>query len=178
MDFSWIKDIFVYFIDYLKFWVVVNHYEEAIVLRNGKYHRTLSAGLWPKWTIFEYYITIHIKPDTMEFEPITITTLDGETAAIGLEIEYEVVDSKKYMVETNDAPSNMRDVARGEMSELLEDLNWNDIRKKATKNALKRQLSAIYEGMGVKLNDLKFTNKAKTRAYRLFSDKGISGNAI
>lgn len=169
--FEWIKEVLVMFADYLKCWVLVNHYEGAVILRKGVYYKTLTPGLYWKVPFIDYSLTCHVKTDTMEFEPIAITTLDNKTISIGMEIEYEVEDIKLYLVETNDAPSNMRDIARGEMSDYLEDINWVDIKKKTTKNALRKIISSRFETMGIKLRDLKFTNKSESRVYRLFSDK-------
>lgn len=169
--FEWIKEILVTFIDYLKFWVLVNSYEQVIILKNGKFNRILLPGLYLKWPLIEYSVIVLVKTDTKEYDTIAITTLDGKTISIGLEIEYDIFDCVKFALEINDAASNMKDIARGEMSDYLEDVNWIDIKKKTTKNALKKILSSRYEEMGVRLKDLKFTNKSESKVYRLFSDK-------
>ena len=175
---EWIKELFSMYIEYLKFWVIVEHYEEAVVLFFGKYNRTLKPGLHFKLILAEYSIAAHVKKDTMEVEAVSLTTLDGETIVIGLMIDFEITDVRLFLVETNDSLTNMRDIARGEMSDYLEDINWVDIKKKTTKNALKKLIAARYEGMGVKLNDLKFTDKCKTKIFKLFGDGKKQLNAI
>lgn len=175
---EWIREFLVMFLDYAKPWTVVNQYEEAVILRGGQYLKTLLPGYYLKWPLLDYYLMVHVKPDTFEFEPISITTLDGKTIIIGLVVEFEVFDSRLYITETNDTPSNMRDIARGEMSDFLEDISWGDIKKKTTKNALRKLLASKYEKMGVRVTDMKFTNKCEGRPYRLFSDKGNIVNAI
>ncbi len=175
---EWIKELLTLFWDYLKFWILVNSYEEAIVLRKGRYLKTLSAGLYLKWPFFDYALEVYIMPDTMDIDPISITTGDGKTITIGLMVEYIVVDTKKYKIETNDAYTNMKDLARGEMSDYLEDLHWEDIKKKTTKNALKRKLQEHYIEMGVEIRELKFTHKAESKVFRFFSDRANHINAI
>jgi len=167
---EWIKELLTLFWDYLKFWILVNHYEESVQLRCGKYYRTLTAGLYFKWPFIDYALDVYIKPDTMEIEPLSITTSDGKNISIGLMIEFQITDSRKFKVEVNDALSNMRDIARGEMSDHLEDFGWEDIKKKTTKNALKRKLQEHYVDMGVDVHDLKFTHKTENRVFRLLSD--------
>jgi regulator of protease activity HflC (stomatin/prohibitin superfamily) len=166
---EWIKDTIDNFADYIKIWVRVNDYQEAVILRWGKYHRTLSPGFHFKWFIFEYHMLLNVKPDTMDIEAITITTLDGKTISPGLMIHYEIVDSRKHLLNNNDSPTNMKSIAKGEMSDLLEDINWADTKKKTTKNALRRALIPKFEDMGVNILDMKFTDKCETRAFRLFS---------
>lgn len=175
---EWIKELLTLFWDYLKFWVLVNHYEEAIVLRGGKYLKTLGPGLYLKWPFIDYSLEVYVMPDTMDVEPISITTGDGKTVTIGLMVEYKVMDTKKYKIETNDSPTNMKDLARGEMSDYLEDLNWEDIKKKTTKNALRRKLQEHYTEMGVEIIELKFTHKAESSVFRFFTDKQNNINAI
>jgi len=171
--FEAIKEFLSMFFEYLKFWVVVNGYQESVILRHGRYLKTLPPGYYFKYPFLDYSIEVMVKTDTKEFDPIAITTLDGKTISIGLQIEYDIFDSKLYIIETNDAVSNMRDIARGEMSDFLEDINWGDIKKKTSKNALKKIISTRYEEMGVRLRDLKFTNKCESRVYRLFSGQSI-----
>jgi len=175
---EWIKELLTLFWDYLKCWVLVNHYEKAVVLRKGRYLKTLAPGLYAKWPFIDYAFEVYIMPDTMDIEPISITTADGKTISIGMMIEFQVIDAKVYKIDTNDAITNMKDLARGEMSDYLEDLNWEDIKKKTTKNALKRKLQEHYIEMGVEISELKFTHKAESRVFRLFSDRPNHINAI
>lgn len=175
---EWIKELLNTYVEYLKPWVAVNSYQESIILRFGKYHSTLGPGYWPKLPFFEYSMDVNVKPDTMEIEAVTLTTLDGKSIAIGLMIDFEIIDSKKFMVDNNDSYTNMVDIARGEISDCLEEKNWADIKKKTTKNALMKLIQERYNKLGVKLNDLKFTDKCETRIFKLFGDGKKQLNAI
>lgn len=175
---EWIREIFTTFADYANPWVIVKHYQEAVILRCGKYNRTLPPGYWIKWPFLEYVYEVNVKCDTMSVEPVTITTIDGKSITIGLILDFEIIDSKKFMLENNDSYTNMKDLARGEMSDYLEDVNWENIKKKTTKNALMRLISKRFQDMGIKLNDLKFTDKVENRAFRLFGNGPSQSNAI
>jgi regulator of protease activity HflC (stomatin/prohibitin superfamily) len=167
---EWIKELFTTYIEYLKFWVAVNHYQEAVVLRAGRYHRTLGPGYHPKWPVYEYSFDVNVKSDTMEIEAVSITTLDGKSITIGIMIEYQIVDTMLFLVETNEAYTNMKEIARGEISDYLEDINWADIKKKVTKNAVTRLISKKYVEMGVELKDLKFTDKCENKVFKHFGN--------
>lgn len=166
-----LKQIFVGFWEYIKILYFVDHWEEAVILRTGKYHRSIGPGYHWKWFIFEKGLSANVKPDTMEIEAVQITTKDKKTISIGLMLDYEVDNIRKFLIEHNDSLTNIIDRSRGEMSDYLEDVEWEDIKKKTTKNALKRILIIYLEKMGVKLNDLKFTTKCEIRAYKFFTDK-------
>lgn len=175
---QWLASAIDRYADYVKPWVVVNEYQRAVILRGGKYHRSLEPGTYLKYPIAEYALSDNVKPDTMEIPPITITTADGKTVTIGMIIHYEVPDIKKFLVDNNDSRSNMIQMGAAELSDHLEEINWIDIKKKTTKNAVQRKLNPYFEDMGVKILDLKFKDKAEVRAYKLFNDKDQNINAI
>lgn len=167
---EWLKNLIDGFADYLKPWVRVDEWQEAVILRWGKYQRTVTKGAHFKLPIAEYHMFIDIKPNTMEVEPVVVTTSDGKTIAAGLMVHFFISDSKAYQIDNNDSASNMRDIMRAELSDLLEDLNWADTKKKTTKNALQRALTPKFKEMGVTILDLKFTHKCETRAFKLFTN--------
>jgi len=171
---DWIKELLTLFWDYLKCWVLVNHWEEAIILRKGQYLKTRKPGLYYKHPFIDYSLEVSVKPDTIDIEPLSITTLDGESISIGMMLEFQIVDSKAFKIDTNDAISNMKDLARGELSDHLEELAWADIKKKTTKTSLKKKIQEHFTYMGVEIKELKFTHKAKSKVLRLFSDKHVS----
>jgi len=168
---QWLASTIDRFADYIKPWVVVNGYEEAVILRWGKYHRTLKPGTYPKFPIADYALTEHVKPDTMEIPPITITTADGKPVSIGMIIHYDITNVEKFLIENNDSRSNMLQLGSAELSDHLEDIPWIDIKKKTTKNAVQRKIAPYFDAMGVRILDLKFKDKVEVRPYKLFTDK-------
>lgn len=168
---DWIKDKLNEAYEYLKFWYIVDHSEEAVILLFGKYYKTLKPGYYFKCPIIEVGLSAHVKPDTIEIEPLSITTLDGKAVIISCGINFEVVDVKKFLWENTDTPSNMKDGIRMELSDYLEDKEWNDIRKKTTKNAIQRNIQKYFDTLGIKIIDFKFTTKVEATAYKLFSEQ-------
>lgn len=168
---DWVKDKLNEIYEYTKFWYIVDHSEEAVILRFGKWSRNLKPGYHLKFPIIEVGHSAHTKPDTLEIESICITTLDGKTIMIGLGIGFDVIDIKKFLWENTDSPSNMKDAMRMELSDYLEDMEWTAIRKKTTKNAIIRNLQKYFDTLGVRILDLKYTNKSEVRAYKIFNEQ-------
>lgn len=164
--------------DYIKPWVVVNHFQECIILRWGRYYKTLKPGVYYKWMIADYPLWDNVKPDTMEIDPVTVTTRDGKQVTIGAVIQYEISNLYKFLVENNDSRSNMNHLAGAEISDCLEDREWQDIKKKPTKNAVQKNLTPLFEDMGVKILDLKFKDKAEVRSFKFFNMERKNINAI
>jgi regulator of protease activity HflC (stomatin/prohibitin superfamily) len=158
------------FFEYIKPWVVIEQFEMGVLLRKGKYKSTLSPGWYLKWPFLDYTYSTIVSTDTIEIANVNITSLDGQTISTGFVVEYTIRDVKKFLIDTNDAKSNMKDLAKGVVSNHLEDVNWEDIRKKTTINAIKRKLSAKYEELGVSVKDVLFTDKCRSRAFKLFNN--------
>lgn len=112
--------------------------------------------------------------DTLSIDEVNITTADGQTISIGLYLEFEVEDIYKYLIETNDTRTNMMDISKGVASSILEDISWEDIKKKATINRIVKQLTPKLEMMGVKLRDCQFTDKCKSSVFKVFSGGAIT----
>lgn len=166
---EFVKEVLVTFYGHLKFWHQVDHWENAVILRWGKYHKTLNPGRYWKWPIRDYGISTNVKPDTIEIDSISITTLDKKNISIGIVIGYQVKNIKLFLVEHNDSLSNFADFCKGELSDVIEDLNWDDIRKKTTRTNLKNKLKPHAEALGLEINEVKFTDKCEVKAFKIFS---------
>lgn len=167
---EWLKDLLNMYLEYLKPWTYINYYEEGVLLTFGKWPIRLKSGVYPKLPFFQYCYTAHVKEETLECKPITITTSDGETVTVAGVITYEIHNIIKYVVENNDSHSNMKDRLRAEMSNYLEDINWENIKRKTTKNGVKRAVATKFLDYGVTVKDFDFSDKCKILAYKLFSD--------
>ncbi len=147
--------------EYLKPFFLVFSYQETVVFRNGKYHRTLKPGLHPKMMLFEYGTDVNVKPETIRIPPVETTTKDGKKIAIGAYIEYLIVDSTSFICESNDAITNAHDIASGKLSDTIEDCNWDDIKKKGTKTAFKNAIKEKFKYLGLEIIDVEFIEKVE-----------------
>ena len=175
---------------YLKPGFILNHYQEGILLTNGKYAGTFGPGFYFKWPFWEFVYEVNIMPDTLNIPPIPLTTKDNETIVLGLMIDYHIepmqniskkdrilgwrimeTGSKKFMIENNNALSNLSDRCQGEMSDLIEGLGWEDIRKQSTRTKLQKLLQAYAGDLGIVIDEVKFTSKAKSQVMFMSGDK-------
>ena len=108
--------------------------------------------------------------DTLNIPEVNITTLDDVTISIGCEFDLRIVDIVKALVETNDWRTNLVDIAKGIVSGYIEDTGWEEIKKKTTKNAIERKIQKRAEEMGIEISNFNFTDKAKSRLFKLFNN--------
>ncbi|RLU04170.1 MAG: FtsH protease activity modulator HflK [Ketobacter sp.] len=108
----------------------VEQAEEALVLRFGKYHETVNAGLhWNPWGIDS---VMKVDVNQRETMPVraTMLTEDQNIIDIDLQVQYVVTDSRNYFLESsapidtlrNSVESALRHVVGGsEMDRVLTD---------------------------------------------------------
>lgn len=150
---------------------IIHQYEKGILYRLGKIKKLIGPGFHWKIPIFDSIVKDNVATDTMRIKEVNVTTLDGKTATVGCEFDTIIVDIAKALNDTNEWKSNLNDISQGILSDTLEDLNWDDIRKKTTKNAISKKIESRALEMGVKVSNFNFTDKAISRVIKLFNDK-------
>ncbi len=82
---------------------VVNHDEEGVLLRRGRYIRTLDPGIYWIIPLIDEIRVIDIKSQLIDLPDKAITDrLTGETWTVSGTIEYSVDDPKKALLEVHD----------------------------------------------------------------------------
>lgn len=95
------------------FWAVQGFYrveeaEQAVILKFGKYHNVVGAGLhWNPPILFQVYIE-----NTQQFNSLThkaaILTEDKNIVDVEIEVQYRIADPAKFFLEINDPRGSIR----------------------------------------------------------------------
>jgi len=158
------------FKDYLSPIVILRCYEGGVLLRLGKYKHPLKVGINLKLPFIDEVHTCIVTVDTFHVSPIEITTLDQKQVSVEPIIKFEIVDTKKYLLDVNEAAGNIHDIARGVIADYLTDCNWEDIKKRSTLTAIKNKLKSECEEMGVRLFQVYFGRIVTTRMFTVFKE--------
>lgn len=157
--------------DYISPIILVRHYEGGVLLSLGKYQKNLHRGV--NWKFPYPFNEAHkclIKPETISVD-VTITTIDNRTLSIEVIGEYEVEDVRKWILEANDAFSNVRDLLKGYSEDVLSDSSSEEINRKPIKTKIKGKLNEGVNSLGAKFNRILFGKNVITRS---LSVSGIS----
>lgn len=96
-------DILVEFVELFQCFIYVDHYDQAVILRAGKYNRTVSPGI--RFILpfgIEDAIDINIKPEPQYLDTQTLTTSDGYIVHIQVGYSLRVTDPKTFLLEYED----------------------------------------------------------------------------
>ena len=149
---------------------IINDYEQAIILRGGKFKKQLNSGWYLKYPFYDTVISAIVTKNTFHVANVNVTTLDGKTISVGPIIEYDVADVKKYLLDVNEAISNAHDVARGIIADYLTDCVWEDVKKKTTLTEIKKKLKTEFSLMGINVTKVLFGDISITRVFTLFRE--------
>src|SRR5688572_33513292 len=93
-------DLLVQFIGIFKCWEVVTEFQEAVVLRLGKFHKTVGPGLhWRLPLYIDDYIIDDTSWQTYSCVALTITNVEGVTIHLDAMIKWRIKDIKKFTLE-------------------------------------------------------------------------------
>lgn len=145
-------------------------YEEGVIFRAGSFLKIIKDGWHFRIPFVDDYFTDNIALDTISIKEVNVTTLDGKTITIGCEFDIKITDIYKALVTTHDWRSNILDICRGVISDYIEDCNWDEIRKKTTKNAIEKRIQKRTDDLGIQVSNFNFTDKSIGRILTLFNN--------
>ena len=157
-------------ISYFQFAFIVDEYEQGVVLRFGKYNRTVAPGLhffWP-WGIEDPITTTTVRR-TSYCDVQSITSRDGKHVNSSPVIVYKVGNVKRWLLEVDDAEEALNDVTYGLNDALAQENDWADIHTPE----YAEQLTAMVreEGLtwGARVEEVKFADRVQSKSLRLWT---------
>ena len=121
-------DLLIQFIGLFQIYTFIDQYEEAVVLRCGKYHRTVGSGL--RWVIpagFEDVITANVKPQPLCLEIQSLLTSDSYAVNLCVGMEYRIIDIKVHELDFEETADTVALLACGVVSESVQRLKFKDL---------------------------------------------------
>lgn len=165
--FEWLWDLCE---RYIMPFVIIRDYEKGVLLLLGKYHKNLRPGLNWKFPLIHESLTCLSKKETIEFKPITVVIKGGDVIAIGLIGGYEVVDERKFLIEANDAVSNISHHFIMTCSDEITDSTLESLLSKTTPYTnMKRKINVEIDYLGAKFFTIGYSSITKTRPISLIN---------
>jgi regulator of protease activity HflC (stomatin/prohibitin superfamily) len=121
-------DFLIQFIELFRFWAVIKQYEAGVLLRLGKFVRTVECGI--HWRIpfgVDEYITDYIVPMTYSLGNESVTTADGRSIGFHAVVTSRVRDIQKAILEIHDVDHAVRDACSGEIGRVLRESTWQEV---------------------------------------------------
>lgn len=145
-------------------WVVVEEWQGGVILRLGKYSRSVDPGFHWLIPFVDTAVVQSVVTTTTALRPQSVVMKDGKVVTTEAVVRWRVVDVKAYTLGIWDGPNVIIDSAQGAIASALRDLEFdsNEIHKKILAESRK-----ALKGYGISVEAVTLTTMAPVKVIRL-----------
>ncbi len=163
------------FLESAKFWAVMTAFQEGVVLRLGKYHRTIGPGLHWVVPFVDAVEEVVIVPMTITLPTQTITLKDGKIVVAKAMVKCKVFDSKGYSLEVYDAKDAVSDTSCGVIFETLRKMTLEEAIAADLSSAVTVSVRREVKKWFISILAVTFTDFGEVRTIRLINEGQLLG---
>jgi regulator of protease activity HflC (stomatin/prohibitin superfamily) len=149
---------------------IVSHYQEAVLLRMGKFKAVLKPGLHFKIPFFDEVLDQYVVVTTLSLPAQSLYTKDRQNIVAKGVIKYKISDVKIFMLEVYDAKDALSDMTTAIIKQIITDLSLEECLNADIDNTLTKKARVEARKWGVEIQQVTLTDLAPIRSYRLISD--------
>ena len=150
--------------------IIIRHYEEAVMLRFGKFHAVLKPGLHGKIPLFDEVIDQHVVVTTLSLDAQSLYTLDKQNIVVKGLIKYKIADVKTFLLEVYDAQDALSDMSQSIIKNIIMSMTLEECTDTELDNTLTKKVRVEARKWGVEVQQVTLTDLAPIRSYRLIND--------
>lgn len=157
---------------HLKFLVVVDCYQRAVVLRFGRFNRELDPGV--HWLIplgVEHALCDTVVANTAHLRDQSLITSDGKDVSLSAVITYKIDDVRKFLLEVEGAHNAIVDIAYGALAEWVAQNTLDALRDPKNWRKLATVIRNAGTEYGINIMRVKLADITRSRTLRLLGDK-------
>jgi regulator of protease activity HflC (stomatin/prohibitin superfamily) len=152
-----------------QFLTVIDAYQKGVVLRLGKYHRTLEPGLHAIWPFYvERVLTDDVVPTTKGFDAQSLVTKDGVSVVVCAVVTFKTRDVKRLLLEVENAAAAMRDATYGVVGERVCDTEYADLNTSQFRDSVTKAVRRRAFDYGIEVTSVQFADLSRARSVRLW----------
>lgn len=150
--------------------VIVPSYEEGVLLRFGKFYKTLSPGIYFKLPLFDEVVTHHTVMTTLSLPAQSLYTLDRQNIVVKGVVKYKISDVKVFLLEVYDAKDAISDMTQSIIKNVIMSKNMTDCTDIEIDGLLTKKARVEVRKWGVDIQQVTLTDLAPIRSFRLIND--------
>jgi regulator of protease activity HflC (stomatin/prohibitin superfamily) len=147
---------------------IIDEWEEAIILRFGKFYRAVKSGIYFKIPFFDSVWKHIVITQSIDIPPQSITTADGENVVVKGIIRFSIIDIKTFLTTITQPADVLTDTTGGIIREIIEDTRWVniiDIDKRLTS-----EIGKFVKKWGIKVEKVTLTDLQIANSIRIIQD--------
>jgi membrane protease subunit HflK len=159
---NWLRPVFV-----------VRAFESGVVLRFGKYNRTIFPGLHWKWPLIEEPIEVTACITTVRLPAQSLTTKDDKQVTVASIVKYEIVDPRPYCTEIFDQHDVLIDVTMGAIRRLTAAAEYATLVQNPPETEILQAVRKEANKYGFKIHSITFTTFTRARPLMLLNQSAL-----
>lgn len=168
-------DLVLNLIDGVKPFVVLRDYQDGVLLRFGRYRRTLGPGFHLVIPFADHVEAVPTVWTTLSLPPQSITTRDGVDVVVKGMVKSRISDAKTYTLEAYDTQDAISDTACGIIYETIRSRTFNECHVGDLPADVIKTLRAEGRKWGISVKAFTLTDFSRMRSIRLVSGSADVG---
>jgi regulator of protease activity HflC (stomatin/prohibitin superfamily) len=163
-------DVIMTFIEEIFPFIIINQYDLGVILRFGKYSRTLEPGFHWKIPFVDRGLTHTVVTTTLSIPAQSVTTKDEKPVVVKSVVKYNIDNIKDFLLEVYDAKDAISDMTQSIIREQINGRNWSECNDKEFDNTVTKKLRTEMKKWGIFIQKVTMTDIGIIRSMRLFNE--------
>ena len=164
-----LREFLEYIFQAFKIWVIVQPWEQALIVRNGSRIKKRTRGIYFKLPYFDSVYVQEARLRVVECGMQTLSTKCGEAVTLSCVFGYTIVDLKKLYLTLYQPERTLANIAAGALAEAAYSLEANEMTPEKVEQHVMAKLKA--DDYGLDFQYLKISNFAMVKTFRLIQDQ-------
>ena len=154
--------------------IIIRDYEQAVLLRFGKFNKVLLPGIHFKIPFFDEAIDQHVVVTTLSLDAQSLYTLDKQNIVVKGLVKYKIADVKIFLLEVYDAQDALSDMSQSIIKNIIMSMTLEECTDSELDNILTKKVRVEARKWGVEVQQVTLTDLAPIRSYRLINDNFLN----
>lgn len=154
--------------------IIIRDYEEAVLLRFGKFKTVYKPGIHFKIPLFDEVIDQHVVITTLSLDAQSLYTLDKQNIVVKAVIKYKISDVKTFLLEVYDAQDALSDMAQSIIKNVIMSMTMDECTDSELDNTLTKKVRVEARKWGVEVQQVTLTDLAPIRSFRFINDSFLN----
>lgn len=167
-------DLIVNWFEQLLPFFIVRDFEEAVVLRFGKFHRVAKPGFHWRIPFVDVPMEQHVVVSTISLAPQSLYTKDRQNLVVKGVIKYRISDIQTFVLEVYDAQDAISDMTQSIIKNIIMDKTLEECIDPEIDNTLTKKARVEAKKWGVEIQQVTLTDLAPIRSFRIINDTVVN----
>lgn len=147
---------------------IIDQWEEAVILRFGKFYRTVKPGVYLKVPFFDSVWKHTIITQSIDIPPQSVTTADNKNVIVKGIIRFNITDIKSFLTTITKPEDVLTDTTGGMIRDIIEDTAWIDVVD--IDKRLTTEVGKFVKKWGIKVEKVTLTDLQIANSIRIIQD--------